>query len=222
MTLVMAAIGSMAFAGYVWSLYQQLDHAFHQQEQFIPTRIYSDVARIAPPQLKRRVEDRLKILSYAPEVTRDPSGDTISFTLHQADYPQYLVPDGHPVLTAPADSKVELHFDGTGADASLRSIHLNGQEISDIYLEPEMIATLSKGPKEVRELVKFADAPSLIWKAIIAVEDQHFLEHKGLDPRGIARAIWVDLRTRSLAQGGSTITLQLVKNLMERRGKNIF
>src|SRR6185312_5770167 len=61
-----------------------------------------------------------------------------------------------------------------------------------------------------------------LWKAIIAIEDQHFLDHKGLDPRGLARAIWVNLKTFSLAQGGSTITQQLVKNLMARRTKNIF
>ena len=38
----------------------------------------------------------------------------------------------------------------------------------------------------------------------------------------MARAIWVNLRTRSFAQGGSTLTQQLVKNLMARRTKNIF
>src|SRR4029077_16653962 len=38
----------------------------------------------------------------------------------------------------------------------------------------------------------------------------------------IARAIWVNIRTLSFAQGGSTITQQLVKNLMARRTKNIF
>ncbi|MEK7690206.1 MAG: transglycosylase domain-containing protein, partial [Bdellovibrionota bacterium] len=40
--------------------------------------------------------------------------------------------------------------------------------------------------------------------------------------RGLLRALWVDIKTLSLAQGGSTITNQLVKNLNERRGKNIF
>jgi penicillin-binding protein 1B len=219
MTTIAAVVCAIAFGAYITVLYKQLDHAFNQQEEFIPTRIYSDVARLAPPQLKRRVEDRLKVLNYA---FQQPSPDTLSFALHSVDYPEYLVPDNHPVLNAPGDSKVELRFDGSTPDSALTSIRLNGQEVADIYLEPEIIATLSKGPKEVRELVKFADVPSLIWKAIIAVEDQHFLEHKGLDPRGIARAIWVDLRTRSFAQGGSTITLQLVKNLMERRGKNIF
>src|SRR5690606_5304411 len=50
----------------------------------------------------------------------------------------------------------------------------------------------------------------------------HFLDHKGVDPRGFLRAIWVNLKTLSFAQGGSTLTQQLVKNLMVRRSKNIF
>jgi penicillin-binding protein 1B len=215
--------GGLAFSAYLWTLYQQLDHAFLQQDQFIPTQIYSDVSRIAPPQLRKRVIDKLKTLSYATQAT-DPD-DSLTFTLHQRDYPEYLVPDGHPVLSAPEGSKITLHFDGSQGDASLVSVQLNDREIPDIYLEPEIIATLSRGPKEVRELIKISDdenVPTAVWKAIIAVEDQHFMEHNGLDPRGIARALWVDLRTHSLAQGGSTITLQLVKNLMERRGKNIF
>jgi penicillin-binding protein 1B len=123
-----------------------------------------------------------------------------------------------------------LHFEDAGQDkrrdSLLQSIELDGKEIPDLYLEPELAATLSQGgvpesKKQIRSLVKFADIPAPVWKAIIAIEDQHFLEHKGLDPRGLARALWVDLRTRSLAQGGSTITLQLVKNLMARKKKEI-
>jgi penicillin-binding protein 1B len=221
-TLALVFVAVLGYSAYLWTLYQQLDRAFHHQEEFIPTRIYSDVSRIAPPQLKVRVLERLKSLSYS--LDGSDSGDTLSFTLHTPDYPEYLIPDQHPVL-APAPSggsKVTLFFDGAQPGASLKSVRLNGQDIPDLYLEPEIVATLSRGPKEVRELVHFDDVPSTVWKALIAVEDQHFLEHKGLDPRGIARALWFDLRTHSLAQGGSTITLQLVKNLMVRRGRNIF
>jgi penicillin-binding protein 1B len=56
----------------------------------------------------------------------------------------------------------------------------------------------------------------------MAAEDNHFYEHHGIDPRGFARAILVDAKTLSLSQGGSTITQQLVKNLMERRNRNLF
>ena len=44
------------------------------------------------------------------------------------------------------------------------------------------------------------------------VEDRRFFEHRGIDVRGIARAVWQDLRNRAVVEGGSTITQQFVKN----------
>ena len=46
---------------------------------------------------------------------------------------------------------------------------------------------------------------------VIASEDQRFFEHRGVDPWGILRACWLDLRTGRLAYGGSTITMQLAR-----------
>jgi penicillin-binding protein 1A len=57
-----------------------------------------------------------------------------------------------------------------------------------------------------------AEIPDSLRSAVIATEDARYYEHKGVDPIGIARALWVDIRTRSTAQGGSTITQQYVKN----------
>jgi penicillin-binding protein 1A len=48
--------------------------------------------------------------------------------------------------------------------------------------------------------------------AIVAVEDKRFYEHRGVDLRGMARAVWADISNRGTVQGGSTITQQLVKN----------
>jgi len=50
-------------------------------------------------------------------------------------------------------------------------------------------------------------------KATIAIEDRRFYEHGGIDPEGIVRAAWADIRAGKVVQGGSTITQQLVRNL---------
>jgi penicillin-binding protein 1A len=50
-------------------------------------------------------------------------------------------------------------------------------------------------------------------KATVAIEDRRFYEHEGIDPSGIARAVWADVRAGKVVQGGSTITQQLVRNL---------
>lgn len=55
--------------------------------------------------------------------------------------------------------------------------------------------------------------PENIANAIIATEDRRFYYHYGLDPIGIARAIYVNYTQKGLHQGGSTITQQLAKNL---------
>ena len=49
--------------------------------------------------------------------------------------------------------------------------------------------------------------------AVIAAEDRRFYSHIGLDPRGIARAMYVNFKAGRLVQGGSTITQQLAKNV---------
>jgi penicillin-binding protein 1B len=210
-------VGSAAFIIYLTSLWRQLDEAFNRHEQFVPTRIYSDVTRIGATLPRAQVEERLRSLAYSVQSTPD----SITTALHPIDYPADLVPANHPVLAGGGQPLV-FHFDGAKSDALLISIDLGGREVPELYLEPELVATLSRGENRIRELVPFGSIPALMWKAIIAVEDQRFLEHKGLDPRGIARMIWVNLRTRSLSQGGSTITGQLVKNLMQRHGRNVF
>ena len=55
--------------------------------------------------------------------------------------------------------------------------------------------------------------PQIYINAVICTEDEHFMTHKGIDPGAIARALLADLRTHSLAEGGSTLTQQLAKNI---------
>lgn len=55
--------------------------------------------------------------------------------------------------------------------------------------------------------------PRHVVEAVIATEDRRFYEHWGVDPAGLARAAFANLRMRRFAQGGSTLTQQLAKNL---------
>ncbi len=61
--------------------------------------------------------------------------------------------------------------------------------------------------------VPLRELPDYVPKAFIAVEDRRFYSHHGVDPWGIMRAVIHDLLRRGAAQGGSTITQQLAKNL---------
>ncbi len=63
--------------------------------------------------------------------------------------------------------------------------------------------------------------PPLLVKAVVAVEDSRFYEHHGVDLKGIARALWRDIVTGSLAQGGSTITQQLSRVLFLTSEKSL-
>ena len=58
-----------------------------------------------------------------------------------------------------------------------------------------------------------ADLPPALPRAVLATEDRRFYKHFGLDPIGLARALYVNLRAGSVVQGGSTITQQAAKNL---------
>ncbi|MBP0444423.1 PBP1A family penicillin-binding protein [Roseomonas sp. SSH11] len=63
------------------------------------------------------------------------------------------------------------------------------------------------------ETVRLRDLPVHLPTALLAIEDRRFRDHFGLDPVGLLRAAWVNMTTGRVAQGGSTLTQQLAKNL---------
>ena len=65
-----------------------------------------------------------------------------------------------------------------------------------------------------RVWVPLADIPEQVQKAFLAAEDKRFYQHKGIDERGLIRAFIGNLAASGRPQGGSTITQQIVKNLL--------
>ncbi len=65
-----------------------------------------------------------------------------------------------------------------------------------------------------RVWVVLSDIPAHVQKAFVAAEDKRFYEHKGVDERGLIRAFIANLAHSGRPQGGSTITQQIVKNLL--------
>ncbi len=74
---------------------------------------------------------------------------------------------------------------------------------------------------ESRVLVSSKEIAPIMKQAIVAVEDKRFYEHNGVDLRGIARALWQDVRSQQVVEGGSTITQQYVKNAYSRNEQTI-
>ncbi len=72
-----------------------------------------------------------------------------------------------------------------------------------------------------RRYVRHEEMPPELLEAIIAAEDGRFLKHGGVDPLGIARAMFANLRARRLVAGGSTLTQQTAKNLFGREGRTL-
>ena len=87
-----------------------------------------------------------------------------------------------------------------------------GQDIPILRLDPLLIGSIFPTHGEDRIVVTPAEVPALLPAALKAVEDRKFDTHHGVDPEAVVRALWVDLRSRQIAQGGSTLTQQLVKS----------
>ena len=74
-------------------------------------------------------------------------------------------------------------------------------------------STLAERGGAGRPFVRLDQISPWLPKAVVAIEDRRFWEHSGVDPTGILRAAWANLRAGGTVEGGSTITQQLAKNL---------
>ena len=89
----------------------------------------------------------------------------------------------------------------------------DGTALKTYLLEPEPITTLFGESRTKRRLVRYRDLPKVLVDAILATEDHRFYSHHGLEPFRIVAAAIADFRSNERLQGGSTLTMQLVRNL---------
>lgn len=87
-----------------------------------------------------------------------------------------------------------------------------GQPVPVVRLAPLPIGTFYGPRYGDRAPLSLADVPPLLQRTVLLVEDRDFFDHVGLDPKGILRALWENLKAGGVVQGGSTLTQQLVKS----------
>ena len=98
---------------------------------------------------------------------------------------------------------------------------VTGHKLYESAIQVTPIDTLYSSISSREGFVPYAQLPQTYINAVISAEDSRFTHHKGVDPVSIARALVTDLRTGSFAEGGSTITQQLAKNLYFTQEKEL-
>ena len=91
---------------------------------------------------------------------------------------------------------------------SLATVWVSAPDTTDIQQRVKAITDARGVP-----LLRADEVPPLLAEAIVAMEDERFYEHHGVDSIGLARAVLYDAVNLCLCQGGSTITAQLVKDV---------
>jgi len=174
----------------------------------LPSKVYSDALQLYPGldirsvHLKEKL-DRLGYQEVSDPVSRPSEyhveGEQWAIYLNDFSYPLKKF-TGFPLFLDIEDSVITKLY------------QKKDEEIPLAELEPELITEFFGSSREDRQLVKLEEVPPNLLNAIISVEDARFLEHSGVDPKGIFRAFFTNLKNLSIVQGGSTITQQLVKN----------
>ena len=202
---------------YTWVLNRRVVQRFGDLEFSQPTRVYAEPLALAPgvPMDGATLRQELEFADYTNRVDARVPGTWSSlgdrFVIASRGYAD---PSGgelpRRVLVTLAQGQVTSLLDLTSR-----------QPLARWHLDPARIATLYGAHQEEREVIRLAQLPPLLVTGLQAVEDRDFNSHIGIDFSGIARALLADLRTRSLEQGGSTLTQQLVRNLFLDRSRTL-
>ena len=111
-----------------------------------------------------------------------------------------------------------------GGGLFVKRIIDNAPEVSPSDVKPKGFTTLAYADDGVTEIGRFVEAganrtyktideiPQAMSDAFVAIEDERFYKHNGIDPQGIARAAIVGLTSGNFSEGASTLTQQLIKN----------
>jgi len=114
-----------------------------------------------------------------------------------------------------------LHVFARGLDQISSDLQLNAAPQASLVYDRHGTLIFSFASEDRTNIPLDRVAPMMV-SAVLSAEDRHFFRHAGMDVIGVARAAWVDLKSRTVRQGGSTITQQLIRNVALSRERNFY
>ncbi|MEY3289109.1 MAG: hypothetical protein RLZZ419_1351 [Pseudomonadota bacterium] len=206
--LIFLAIGLFMFSSYLGYLDYNVRNQFEGKRWAIPARVYASPVELYAGHtlLAGKFEALLRILHYRRDADLAAEGSYFKkgsiITVKTRDFVFW---DQHQ-----PSMLMQLNFTESGIEKITDLT--TAQDIAIIRMDPVQIGSFYPTIKEDRVLIKLEEAPDSLIKGLLASEDRDFYEHFGVSLRGIARAMWTNVRAGGMVQGGSTITQQLVKN----------
>ncbi|MDH4381951.1 MAG: penicillin-binding protein 1B [Gammaproteobacteria bacterium] len=207
---------SLALIAYWAWLDHDVVNRFSQRQWALPTRIFAAPLELYPG-LKldeNRLGEQLSAIGYRQVESVNGSGQ-FSVGIHTITLQTraFVFPDGNE-----PSRDVVLYF----APDGLRTIanRVGGTAVDLVRLDPLEIGRLHSESFEDRVPLELKEMPEFFEQGLFAVEDQRFASHIGIDFWGILRAIVANLRSGGIAQGASTLTQQLAKNLFLSRERS--
>jgi penicillin-binding protein 1B len=205
-----AFLAGWTTAGWIVGLDRIVQARFEGHRFRVPSRVYSAPAILYPGLDWRLVdlEGTLRRLGYR-RIGRTDLLTPGQYVWGNSRVRLLLRAFEHPSRSEPARDVV-LRLRGSRIE-EIRALP-SGHEMGALLLEPEQIGAYYGPNREQRELIALDQVPAHLVEAVLAVEDQRFETHRGIDPRRIAGALVANLKAGAVRQGGSTLTQQLVKN----------
>jgi penicillin-binding protein 1B len=215
-------------ATYFWFEYSDIiDHKLLSGEVYTPNAGIYSAPKILKDGEDLTPEELVAYLKSAGYIEKNNQAD-VSRSRYQASANQVEI---EPGMTGTIDGAkafpsliVKFRKDGKAVD----SITDNDAQkpVEQTKLEPKILSSIAEEGNGRRKVVTFNDLPKHLVKAITVTEDRAFFEHYGVNFRGIARALWrryenEDDSSPLARQGGSSITQQLVKNLLLNNDKTL-
>jgi penicillin-binding protein 1B len=198
----------LGLSGYIYYLDVTIREAFEGRKFALPARVYGRALEVYPglKLTREQLVDEFKSIGYHENPQPDEAA-TYKNTLNGIEFTtrEFVFGDGPQSL-----QHLRIEF----ADGMVSSLQVRGGNDADVPLlrmEPPVIGGIYPGHNEDRELVRINQVPKALIDALIATEDRKFYTHWGIDPRGIARALYKTVTGKRI-EGGSTLTQQLVKN----------